>query len=57
MDPDLRQRGAGAFPKCGMALEPLDIGAALTKTQFLCPMYPEVAGDALGSCAALKPRS
>ncbi|HXF75067.1 MAG TPA: YHS domain-containing protein, partial [Methylomirabilota bacterium] len=31
MDPEVRQQGPGACPKCGMALEPLDIGAALTK--------------------------
>ena len=50
MDLEVRQQGAGACPKCGMALEPLDIGAALTKTQYLCPMHPEVVRDAPGSC-------
>ena len=50
MDPEVRQQGAGACPKCGMALEPLDIGAALTKTEYLCPMHPEVVSDAPGSC-------
>jgi Cu+-exporting ATPase len=50
MDPEVRQQGAGACPKCGMALEPLDVGAALTKTQYLCPMHPEVVSDAPGSC-------
>ena len=50
MDPQVRQQGAGACPKCGMALEPLDIDAALTKTQYLCPMHPEVVSDAPGSC-------
>jgi Cu+-exporting ATPase len=34
MDPEVRQQGPGACPKCGMALEPLDIGAALTKTEY-----------------------
>ncbi len=48
MDPEVRQQGAGA--KCGMALEPLDIGAALTKTEYTCPMHPEVVSDAPGSC-------
>src|SRR5688572_21361528 len=42
MDPEVRQQGAGACPKCGMALEPLDIGAALTKTEYTCPMHPEI---------------
>jgi Cu+-exporting ATPase len=61
MDPEVRQQGAGACPKCGMALEPLDIGAALTKTQYTCPMHPEVVSDASGSCPkcgmALEPRT
>ncbi len=50
MDPEVRQAGAGACPKCGMALEPLDIGAALTKTQYTCPMHAEVVSDTPGSC-------
>ena len=50
MDPEVRQQGAGACPKCGMALEPLDLGAALTKTEYTCPMHPEVVSDAPGSC-------
>ena len=44
-----------------MALEPLDIGAALTKTEYTCPMHPEVVSDAPGSCPkcgmALEPRT
>ena len=27
MDPEVRQKGPGACPKCGMALEPVDVGA------------------------------
>jgi len=50
MDPEVRQQGGGACPKCGMALEPLDIGAALTKTEYTCPMHPEVVSDMPGSC-------
>jgi Cu+-exporting ATPase len=50
MDPEVRQQGAGACPKCGMALEPLDISAALTKTEYTCPMHPEVVRDAPGTC-------
>jgi Cu+-exporting ATPase len=33
-----------------MALEPLDISAALTKTEYTCPMHPEVVRDAPGTC-------
>ncbi|MBI2179818.1 MAG: cadmium-translocating P-type ATPase [Deltaproteobacteria bacterium] len=50
MDPEVRQQGGGACPKCGMALEPLDIAAALTKTEYTCPMHPEVVRDEQGSC-------
>jgi Cu+-exporting ATPase len=50
MDPEVRQQGPGACPKCGMALEPLDIGAALTKAEYTCPMHPEIIRDAPGAC-------
>src|SRR5262245_43261516 len=33
MDPEVRQPSPGPCPKCGMALEPLDMGASLTKTE------------------------
>ena len=60
MDPEVRQRGPGACPKCGMALEPVDF-APVTKTEWTCPMHPEVARDEPGSCPicgmALEPRT
>jgi Cu+-exporting ATPase len=60
MDPEVRQVGAGACPKCGMALEPLEVTAPSTKTEYVCPMHPEVVRDAPGSCPicgmALEPR-
>src|SRR5262245_25084882 len=49
MDPDVRQIGPGACPKCGMALEPVS-AAPLTKTEWTCPMHPEIVRDAPGSC-------
>src|SRR6516225_3591393 len=49
MDPDVRQKGPGACPKCGMALEPVDV-APVTKTEWTCPMHPEIIRDAPGSC-------
>jgi P-type Cu+ transporter len=59
MDPEVRQKGPGACPKCGMALEPVDV-APLTKTEWTCPMHPEIVRDAPGSCPicgmALEPR-
>jgi Cu+-exporting ATPase len=60
MDPEVRQKGPGACPKCGMALEPVDFAPA-TKTEWTCPMHPEVVRDEPGSCPicgmALEPRS
>jgi Cu+-exporting ATPase len=59
MDSEVRQKGPGACPKCGMALEPLDM-APVTKTEWTCPMHPEIVRDAPGSCPicgmALEPR-
>jgi P-type Cu+ transporter len=60
MDPDVRQKGPGACPKCGMALEPVD-AAPVTKVEWTCPMHPEIVRDAPGSCPicgmALEPRT
>ena len=60
MDPEVRQHGPGACPKCGMALEPVDV-APLTKTEWTCPMHPEIVRDEPGWCPicgmALEPRT
>jgi Cu+-exporting ATPase len=62
MDPEVRQLGPGACPKCGMALEP-DYGAAgpPTKVEYTCPMHPEIVRDQPGACPicgmALEPRT
>ena len=60
MDPEVRQKGPGPCPKCGMALEPVD-PTARTKTEWTCPMHPEVVRDAPGACPicgmALEPRT
>jgi len=61
MDPEVRQEGPGACPKCGMALEPEVITPPATKTEWTCPMHPEVVSDQPGSCPkcgmALEPRT
>ncbi|MCG3111809.1 MAG: heavy metal translocating P-type ATPase [Candidatus Manganitrophus sp. SB1] len=61
MDPEVRQLGPGACPKCGMALEPAVIAPPATKTEYVCPMHPEIVRDAPGSCPicgmALGPRT
>jgi Cu+-exporting ATPase len=59
MDPEVRQTGPGACPKCGMALEPV-LPAPVTRTEWTCPMHPEIVRDEPGSCPicgmALEPR-
>jgi Cu+-exporting ATPase len=59
MDPEVRQLGPGACPKCGMALEPVTV-VPLTRTEWTCPMHPEIVRDQPGSCPicgmALEPR-
>ncbi|MEO8381940.1 MAG: heavy metal translocating P-type ATPase [Acidobacteriota bacterium] len=61
MDPEVRKKGPGACPKCGMALEPEVVAAPVTKTEWTCPMHPEIVRDAPGSCPicgmALEPRT
>ena len=59
MDPEIRQAGPGACPKCGMALEPV-LPAPVTRTEWTCPMHPEIVRMEPGSCPicgmALEPR-
>ena len=50
MHPEVRQRGAGSCPDCGMALERLAVPAAATRAQYTCPMHPEVVRDEPGEC-------
>ncbi len=49
MDPEVRQSGPGACPKCGMALEP-EAPVAATTTKWTCPMHPEIVRDGPGAC-------
>jgi P-type Cu+ transporter len=59
MHPEVRQRGPGNCPKCGMTLEP--VVAARPRTEWTCPMHPQIVRDAPGSCPicgmALEPRT
>ncbi len=61
MDPEVKQKGPGACPRCGMALEPDVVQAPSTRTEWTCPMHPEVVRDEPGSCPicgmALEPRT
>lgn len=60
MHPEVRNENPSACPKCGMALEPLNVLAPQTKTEYTCPMHPEIIRDAPGTCPicgmALEPR-
>jgi P-type Cu+ transporter len=59
MHPEVRQRGPGNCPKCGMTLEP--VVASGPRTEWTCPMHPQIVRDAPGSCPicgmALEPRT
>ncbi|MCH8154267.1 MAG: copper-translocating P-type ATPase [Proteobacteria bacterium] len=50
MCPGVESEGPAACPKCGMALEPAAPALQATKTQYTCPMHPEVVRDAPGDC-------
>ena len=60
MDPEVRQRGPGTCPKCGMALD-AEPGAFPPAVEHTCPMHPEVVRAGPGSCPscgmALEPRT
>jgi Cu+-exporting ATPase len=59
MHPEVRQRGPGNCPKCGMTLEP--VVATRPRIEWTCPMHPQIVRDAPGSCPicgmALEPRT
>jgi Cu+-exporting ATPase len=61
MDPEVRQQGPGSCPKCGMALEPMEIEAPTVRVEYVCPMHPEIMRNEPGSCPicgmALEPRT
>jgi P-type Cu+ transporter len=57
---EVRQRGPGPCPSCGMALEPETI-VPTSKIEYSCPMHPEIVRPGPGSCPicgmALEPRT
>jgi len=50
MDPEVRQPGPGACPKCGMDLEPELVAPPPVKIEYTCPMHPEIVRDQPGAC-------
>src|SRR5260370_29278022 len=51
----------GSCPKCGMALEPVNLAAATDRVEYTCPMHPQIVRDGPGQCPicgmALEPRN
>ena len=51
MHPDVRRKGSGDCPQCGMALEPVDAAFPVAgKTEYVCPMHPEIVKSEPGAC-------
>jgi Cu+-exporting ATPase len=61
MHPQVRQRGPGSCPICGMALEPESPLPPGERVEYTCPMHPEVVRTEPGACPicgmALEPRT
>lgn len=61
MDLEVRQKGSGACPKCGMALEPATVAPPEVKLEYTCPMHPEIVRSGPDNCPicgmALEPRN
>jgi Cu+-exporting ATPase len=61
MHPEVRAEKPGSCPKCGMALEPVDLSATTERVEYTCPMHPQIVRDQPGSCPicgmTLEPRN
>ena len=61
MHPEIRQRGPGTCPKCGMALEPVTLTMPTTTVEYTCPMHLDIVRPEPGFCPtcgmALEPRT
>jgi Cu+-exporting ATPase len=61
MHPEVQADKPGSCPKCGMALEPVDLSATTERVEYTCPMHPQIVRDQPGSCRicgmALEPRN
>jgi Cu+-exporting ATPase len=61
MHPEVRQRGPGNCPKCGMALEREEPAPLDERVEYTCPMHPEIVRHEPGACPicgmALEPRT
>ena len=50
MHPEVRQKGPGTCPKCGMALEPVVPPTRQQSVEYTCPMHPQIVRDRPGNC-------
>jgi P-type Cu+ transporter len=50
MHPEVQRSASGSCPKCGMALERVEVPAPADRVQYTCPMHPQIV-DALGFAA------
>jgi Cu+-exporting ATPase len=50
MHPEVQAEKPGFCPKCGMALEPVEISSVSDRTEYTCPMHPEIVRDQPGNC-------
>jgi P-type Cu+ transporter len=61
MHPEVQAGKPGSCPKCGMALEPMNLAAATDRIEYTCPMHPQIVRDEPGQCPicgmALEPRN
>jgi Cu+-exporting ATPase len=61
MHPEVQADKPGSCPKCGMALERVDLSATTERVEYTCPMHPQIVRDQPGSCPicgmALEPRN
>ena len=48
MHPEVRADKPGSCPKCGMALEPVDLSATTERVEYTCPMHPQIVRDQPG---------
>ncbi|MCB1202200.1 MAG: heavy metal translocating P-type ATPase [Leptospiraceae bacterium] len=61
MHPEVKEEENVPCPKCGMALEPVNLKVPATKVEYTCPMHPEVSEEKPGNCPkcgmTLEPRT
>jgi Cu+-exporting ATPase len=61
MHPEVQTAKPGACPRCGMALEAVDVAPPTERVEYTCPMHPQIVRDGPGSCPicgmALEPRT